>query len=485
MAYFWECPMTLSLSWRVARFLPALLFFNACSSSDRPTAPRSGPEFAISDAVHEGGTPGFYFLPPMVPQPTFSGTFDADVTTLNPQIAICDLTNDANCGASSGTLIVFTTTSTPAITVDLSTPQYQVNWDTQAAGFVTGHTYRVHVTATTGCGARRELGFADVLLTTTSGQVKQLATGDIIVLQDGRTLPIHVRIETGATGDCWTAKASMPTARRALATTAINGILYAVGGQVTGNSFLATVEAYDPATNTWTTKAPMPTARYFLAAAAVNGILYAVGGTNSPTGNSDLATVEAYDPATDTWTTKASMPTARFGLSLTTINGILYAVGGNIANVGPQATVEAYDPVTNTWTTKASMPTARTYLGLAAINGILYAVGGQTNGGDVGTVEAYDPATDTWATKAQMRTVREGLGAGVINGVLYAVGGATGSTAFATLEAYDPTNNTWTTKASMPTARAYLGAEVVNRDLYAVGGNDLVSNLATVEAYQP
>src|SRR5439155_23941703 len=96
----------------------------------------------------------------------------------------------------------------------------------------------------------------------------------------------------------------------------------------------------------------------------------------SQTGNSDLATVEAYDPATDTWTTKASMPTARFGLSLTTINGTLYAVGGNIANVGSQAAVEAYDPVTNTWTTKASMLTPRTYIGLAAINGILYAVGG-------------------------------------------------------------------------------------------------------------
>ena len=196
------------LALRPGRWVPfaALLIAAACSSDDRPVAPRTGPEFAISDAVHEGGTPGFFFLPPMVAQPAFSGTFNADITTLNPQIAICDVTNgpDSNCGGSGGTaaVIVFTTTSTPPITVDLTTPQYQVNWNTQGAGFTTGHTYRLHVTATTACGARRELGFADVLLTTTSGQVKQLATGDIIVLQDGRTLPIHVRIETGATGDC-------------------------------------------------------------------------------------------------------------------------------------------------------------------------------------------------------------------------------------------------------------------------------------------
>src|SRR5437870_1165950 len=195
--------MAVSLTSRVAWLVPALLIVEACSSGDRPTAPRPGPEFAISDGVHESGTPGFYFLPPMVALPTSSGTFDADITTLNPAIAICDITNgpDNNCGGSGGTsaVIVYTTTSTQAITVDLTTPQYQVNWNTRAAGFVAGHTYRVHVTAGAS-GTRRELGFADVLLATTPGQAKNVATGDLIVLKDGRPLPIHFRIETGIAG---------------------------------------------------------------------------------------------------------------------------------------------------------------------------------------------------------------------------------------------------------------------------------------------
>ena len=95
--------VNLSLRKQVAWLLPATLFFIACSSSDRPTAPRSGPEYAISDAVHEGGTPGFYFLPPMVAQPAFGGTFDGDITTLSPQIAICDVSNgpDSNCRYST------------------------------------------------------------------------------------------------------------------------------------------------------------------------------------------------------------------------------------------------------------------------------------------------------------------------------------------------------------------------------------------------
>src|SRR2546425_6079953 len=80
----------------------SLLIVAACSSDGRPTGLYSRPQFAISDAAHAGAAPGFFFLPPMVPQPTLSGTFDADITTLDPRIAICDITTDADvdCGGS-------------------------------------------------------------------------------------------------------------------------------------------------------------------------------------------------------------------------------------------------------------------------------------------------------------------------------------------------------------------------------------------------
>src|SRR5438034_966710 len=132
-----------------------------------------------------------------------------------------------------------------------------------------------------------------------------------------------------------------------------------------------------PGGGSWTTKAPMPTARFGLGAAAVNGVLYAVGGAN---GGGDLATVEAYDPVTNTWTTQAPMPTARYSLGVGVVNGILYAVGG-ANNGGFLATLEAYDPSTATWTTQAPMPTARYELGVDGIIGTLYAVGGWNNAG--------------------------------------------------------------------------------------------------------
>lgn len=61
---------------------------------------------------------------------------------------------------------------------------------------------------------------------------------------------------------------------------------------------LKTVEVYDPSTDTWTTKAPMPTGRRQLAASVVNGKIYAIGGYVNK-GQPGLATVEEYNPITD------------------------------------------------------------------------------------------------------------------------------------------------------------------------------------------
>src|SRR5256885_1293997 len=151
--------MAVSLTSRVAWLVPALLIVEACASGDRPTAPRPGPEFAISDGVHESGTPGFYFLPPMVAQPTVSGTFDADITTLNPAIAICDITNgsDDNCGGAGGAapVIGVTTPSPPADAVQPPLPPDHGNRGTHGAGAAARHTPRAHRPGRAGGGRGR------------------------------------------------------------------------------------------------------------------------------------------------------------------------------------------------------------------------------------------------------------------------------------------------------------------------------------------
>ena len=233
--------------------------------------------------------------------------------------------------------------------------------------------------------------------------------------------------------------------------------------------------------DSWDTKASMPTARGALAAVAVNGKIYAIGGQYSDGSNIYyLSTNEEYDPSTDSWTTKASMPTARSVLAAAAVNGKIYAIGGYRPS-SYLSTNEEYDPSTDSWTTKASMPTARPYLAAAAVNGKIYAIGGH-NGSSLSTNEEYNPSTDSWTTKASMPTERYGLAAAAVNNKIYAIGGQNGSGYLSTNEEYDPSIDSWTTKEPMPMARYYLAAATVNNKIYAIGGyNDISTN----EEYTP
>jgi len=281
----------------------------------------------------------------------------------------------------------------------------------------------------------------------------------------------------------WSTKAPMPTARVQLAVAAGDGVLYAVGGDLTGGSGSpqSRLEAYDPLSDSWTLKPPMPTPRNYLSAAVIDGILYAVGGFSG----SPVAVVEAYDPLANTWTTKAPMPGARYHFAVGVVGGILYAVGGNNGN-GWVSTVQAYNPRTNTWTNKSAMPTARGGLAVGVIDGILYAIGGYGGGCcSLATVEAYDPASDTWATKAQLPSGRSSLAAAVLGNKLYAVGGGSNAGLLASVDVYDPASNTWTADAPMPTPRAYLAADTLHGAIYAVGGQGANGVLATTEAFAP
>src|SRR5262249_59930397 len=103
-------------------------------------------------------------------------------------------------------------------------------------------------------------------------------------------------------------KAPMPTARSAVGVGVIGTILYVVGGKDSAGTALSTLEAFDPAgpNGTWTTLAPMPTARSGLTVVAlfdgVRTLLYAIGGFDPTAGKkgAPVATVEVYDPTTNT-----------------------------------------------------------------------------------------------------------------------------------------------------------------------------------------
>ena len=123
-------------------------------------------------------------------------------------------------------------------------------------------------------------------------------------------------------------------------TVVLNGKIYIIGGNG-GSSILndckvlKSVEVYDPQSNTVDTVAPLTMARNALAAVAVNGRIYAIGG-QGPTIDIDtaLASVEIYDPVANIWSAGQPMPNGRYGCAAASLNGNIYVAGGVESGAG-------------------------------------------------------------------------------------------------------------------------------------------------------
>lgn len=280
---------------------------------------------------------------------------------------------------------------------------------------------------------------------------------------------------------------SMPTQRRLVAATVLDGLLYAIGGY--HNGALATVEVYNIANNSWETKASI-SGRYRLAAVAVNNEIYAIGGVDNS--NPELTTVQSYDPSNNTWSPKASMDTPRAGPAAAVVDGLIYAIGGT-ANT--DAALEVYNPNNNDagWEIKSSVGfTKRTDLMAAVVDGMIYAIGGREDAMIYNTVQVYDPNNDGagWVTKQPMPTPRYGLAGGVIDGKIYAIGGINDTGSLDVVEVYDPNNESagWESRAAMPMTRYGLGSGVIDNKIYLIGGADSNSGsswLNNLQAYLP
>jgi hypothetical protein len=180
-----------------------LLALAACGDATRPTGPVMGnaPSFAISDGANSGGGPAngdFFFLPPMVPDPSGALTYDAGAfdATMSPRVEICLLTTTEPraCAAEP-----FRVLEGAAISVSTTDEHYHVNWHTNEDDLSVDQLYRIAVSVPRrehdGQMHYRTLGFADVDPVNTGKELKNIATGQVIGLVDGRTLPIKFRIE--------------------------------------------------------------------------------------------------------------------------------------------------------------------------------------------------------------------------------------------------------------------------------------------------
>jgi N-acetylneuraminic acid mutarotase len=128
----------------------------------------------------------------------------------------------------------------------------------------------------------------------------------------------------------WAPRTSRPETGGALSLTVYDGIIYTFGGSTYSPwGAVSNVYAYNPKTDTWTKKQDMPTPRFAFQTYLVNNKIYAMGGSQSDYGTGQsLATLEVYDPVTNTWETRPNMPFNIAWFAGAVVNDLIYVIGG-------------------------------------------------------------------------------------------------------------------------------------------------------------
>lgn len=153
----------------------------ACSEQRPLTAPTlAPPRFEVSNGAHGSGNAHFFFLPPLVAEPSPTGALD---TTLAPEVQICVWTGPV-CARP--------------LTADFSHVavegnHYAVRWQTGGSQLVAGQTYRIRVLV-----GFVELGHIDAVAAANAGDLRNVDAPQDFPLVIGRTVPIKFLITPGA-----------------------------------------------------------------------------------------------------------------------------------------------------------------------------------------------------------------------------------------------------------------------------------------------
>jgi N-acetylneuraminic acid mutarotase len=278
----------------------------------------------------------------------------------------------------------------------------------------------------------------------------------------------------------WKTVASLKTARQNHTATLLHdGRMLVVGGSGNSGTTLSGTEIYDLTSNTWgvTSNELFTRRQNHTATLLPNGRLLVVGGSD---GQASLASVELYDPSTNSWSKVASLTTARSRHTASLLpNGRVLVVGGGtiVSNglaVALLSSAELYDPVSNTWSNVASLTAAR-HKHTAAVqpNGRLLVLGGIGNNGIAASSELYDFADNAWYPATSLLISRyESTILHLPNGRALVMGGnGLNSDTLSSVEFYDAVKNRVTIAASLTAPRYAFSATLLhNGRVLLVGG---------------
>jgi N-acetylneuraminic acid mutarotase len=257
---------------------------------------------------------------------------------------------------------------------------------------------------------------------------------------DNSSISADTQIYDPAT-NTWSTGVPLPTATEGGCAAAVNNVLYFIGGNTSPGTpqYTDAVWAYNPKKKAWSSKAPMPTTAEAGAVCVVEkGIIWVMGGYGD--GNF-LATVEGYNPKTDTWQPGASMLSPEDSASGALIGTTIFVTNGSDNYVDGHN--QGYSAATNRWALLNSDPTLRQSACGGSIGGRLYSAGGWAvvNNEALTLTESFTLSTNAWKTLAPMPQGMMGLGRSVVyKGRLYCFGGvySAGGNVVGTVEIYQP-----------------------------------------------
>ncbi len=278
----------------------------------------------------------------------------------------------------------------------------------------------------------------------------------------------------------WQVRASMLTARSALAAAVYENQIYAIGGE-TDDGVTGALERYDPRSDTWTALAPKPLAVDEIGAAVIGGKIYVPGGRMAE--GLPTTVLEIYDPRSDAWSRGPQMPEALSAYALAAFEGKLYLFGG-WNGMHYVASVYVFDPDSGVWEARSPLPSPRGFAAAAVAGGGVYVMGGYDGALVMDDNLQYLPeraltGEDPWLARAPMPEPRhQSLALAGAGELVYLLGGGT------PLE-YSPQRDEWKALAAPDVAGWQgMGLIVQGANLYAFGGASDGRALPTTLSYQ-
>ncbi|HHM05928.1 MAG TPA: kelch-like protein [Gammaproteobacteria bacterium] len=298
--------------------------------------------------------------------------------------------------------------------------------------------------------------------------------------------------------------------RRALAAVAARGHLYVIGGMDGNGHYVAPVEyapiLADGRLGPWRQTSALQEPRFYLATVALDGYLYALGGASGPRGedNRPSATVERAaiqaDGSLGPWQRLAYLTTPRRGLKAVVRGRHIYALGGY--NGSFLKSVEhsrvAADGTPGPWRPDPERARVSRYIhSAAALGHHLYLLAGHVqhqNRMSYGDVESAalrpDGNLKPWHIQPSRLNVPRFIAeAFALENHLYILGGHDGGRRLRSVE-YAPVDETgrvgpWTETTPLPEPRSAAAVAVWQGRVYVLGGMGGSRILSTVTMSRP